>query len=125
MLHLLDAGHELGGTAVGKVVAVHRGDHHVLEAKAGDRFPQPFRFGGIELTNALVEIDVAVGAGAGAARPHDQKGGGAASEALTDVGAAGFLADRVQLQVEQQVGNGADPFPLRGFDAQPLGLEHG
>ena len=97
----------------------------MLEAQARHRLAEPFRFRGVERTDALVEIDVAVGAGAGAARPHDQKGGGAASEALADVGAAGLLANRVQLEVEQQVGDSADPFPLRGFDAQPLGLEHG
>ena len=97
----------------------------MLEAQTGHRFTKPFRFRGVERTNALVEIDVAVGASTGAARPHDQKGGGATGKAFADVGAAGFLADRVQVQVEQEISNGADALPLRCFDAQPLGLEHG
>ena len=97
----------------------------MLEAQTGHRFTEPLRLGGVQFTDALVEIDVAVRAGAGTARPHDQKGGGATGEALADVGTAGLLADRVQLQVEQQVGDRADPLPLRGLDAQPLGLEHG
>ena len=38
----------------------------------------------------------------------------------------GQLASWVcSVQVQQQVGHGADPFALRGFDAQPLRLEHG
>ena len=97
----------------------------MLQAQAGHRFPKPLWFGGIQRTHALVEVDIAVGACAGAARPHDQKRGCAACKALPDVGAARFLADRVQVQVQQQVGHGADTFALRGFDAQPLGLEHG
>ena len=97
----------------------------MLKDQPGDGFPQPFRFGGVEGADAFVEIDVAVRAGAGAARPHDQEGRSTTGEALADVGTAGLLADRVQLQVEQQVGDRADPLPLRGLDAQPLGLEHG
>ena len=30
-----------------------------------------------------------------------------------------------EVQVEQQVGHSTDALPLRGFDAQPLGFEHG
>ena len=108
-----------------QVVPVHRGDHHVLQTQTRHRLPEPFRFGGVELTDALVEVDVAVRAGAGAARAHDQKSGRPPGEAFPDVGATGLLADRVQVQVQQQIGNSTDAFPLRGFDAQPLGLEHG
>jgi len=97
----------------------------MLKPQTRHRLPEPFRFGGVELTDALVEVDVAVRAGAGAARAHDQKGGRPPGEAFPDVGAAGLLADRVQVQVQQQIGNSADALPLRGFDAQPLGLEHG
>ena len=97
----------------------------MLEAQTLGGFPEPFGLGGIQFAHALIEIDVAIGAGARAARAHDQKGGRAAGEAFPDVGAAGLLADRVQVQVQQQIGNSADALPLRGFDAQPLGLEHG
>ena len=97
----------------------------MLEPQALGGFAEPFGLGGIQLPHALIEVDVAVGAGASAARAHDQEGGRPPGEAFPDVGAAGFLADRVQLEVQQQVGDSADSFPLRGFDAQPLGLEHG
>ena len=97
----------------------------MLQAQTGHRFPKPLRLGGIELTHALVEVDVAVRAGAGAAGPHDQKRGGAACKAFADVGAARLLADRVQVQVQQQVGHGADSLALRSLNAQPLRLEHG
>ena len=97
----------------------------MLQAKPGDRFAEPFGLRWIKRAHALVEVDVAIGASPGAARAHDQERGGAPGKTLADIGAACFLADRVQLQVEQQVGDRADPLPLRGLDAQPLGLEHG
>ena len=97
----------------------------MLKAQALGGLAEPYGLGGIQLTNALVEVDVAVRAGASAARAHDQKSGRTAGEAFPDVGATGLLADRVQVQVQQQIGNGSDALPLRGFDAQPLGLEHG
>ena len=97
----------------------------MLEAQTGHRLPEPFRFGGVEGANALVEIDVAVGAGAGAAGAHDQEGGGAPCEALADVGATGFLADGVQLQIDQHVGHSANALPLRRLDTQPVGFLQG
>jgi hypothetical protein len=84
---------------------------------------QPFRFAWVEWPHTFVEVDVAVGAGPRAARPHDQEGGGTAGEALADVWAAGLLAYRVELQVHEQVGHGADPFTLWRFHAQPVGFE--
>ena len=96
----------------------------MLQPEAGHRFTQPHRFGWIQCPNAFVEVDVAVGAGACAARPHDQKGGCSPREAFPDVRAAGFLADRVELEVKKQVGNSSDAFPLRGFDAQPVRFQN-
>ena len=45
----------------------------MLEAQTGHRFAEPFRFRGVQFTDALVEIDVAVRAGAGAAGPMIKK----------------------------------------------------
>ena len=97
----------------------------MLQAKPGNGPPQPLGFGGIQCSNTLIKVDVAIGTCAGAARPHDQKCGRAAGEALADVRTTGLLTNGVQLQIKQQVGNSTDPFPLRGFDAQPLRFEHG
>ena len=87
-----------------------------------DGFPEPFGLGGIQFAHALIEIDVAIGAGARAARAHDQKGGRAAGKAFADVGAARLLADRVELEIQQEIGYGTDPLTLGGFHTQPIRL---
>ena len=115
----------MAGPAIAEVIAIHRGDHDMLEAQPRRGLPQPVRFGGIEAANALVEVDVAVGAGPGAAGAHDQKSRRAAREALADVGAAGFLANGVELEIQQQIGDFADAFPLGSFNAQPVGFQQG
>ena len=90
-----------------------------LRSQPGHGFPEPLRFGGIEGAHAAVEVDVAVGAGPGAARAHDQEGGGASGEAFADVRAAGLLADRVEPEVDQQIRHRPDPLPLGRLDPQP------
>jgi hypothetical protein len=52
-------------------------------------------FGGVKGLGLFLKINIAVGASAGAGRPHDQEGGCAVVEALANVGAGGFLTNRV------------------------------
>jgi hypothetical protein len=121
----LDARHELGGSAVGQVVPVDRSDHHMAQGQPCHGGAEPLRFRRVEGADAAVEINVAVRAGAGAARAHDQEGRCAAGEALADVGTAGLLADGVELQVQQQICHRPDALPLGSFHTQPVGFRHG
>ena len=97
----------------------------MFEPKPGYGLPEPLGFGWIEGADAFVEVDVAVGTGAGAAWPHDQEGGGPSRKAFADIWAACLLANRVQFQVQQQVSDLANALSLRGFDAQPVRLLNG
>ena len=97
----------------------------MLEAKPSGGFAQPLGLGRIKAANALIEIDIAVRAGPGTARTHDQKGRCAAGKAFADVGAAGFLANGVEFEIQQQIGHLTDAFPLGSFNAQPVGFQQG
>jgi len=97
----------------------------MAKTQPGHRLAEALGLAGIEIPHALVEVDVAVGAGAGAARPHDQEGGGAAGKALADIRAAGLLAHRVELEIEEQVGHRPDPLALGCLHPQPVGLTAG
>ena len=89
------------GAAVGQVVARDAGDHHVLEAHLADRLGHAARLVVI-IPGRPAGLDgaEAAGTGAGVAQDHDR--GGALLPALPDVGAAGFLAHRVEGQAAHQ-----------------------
>ena len=97
----------------------------MFEPKPGDRLPEPLGFGWVEFSDALVEVDIAVGTGAGAAGPHDQERRGPSGKAFADIRAACLLANSVQLEVQQQVGHLANALALGGFDAQPVRFLNG
>lgn len=82
-----------------------------------------FRFLGVEGFWLFLEVDIAVGTGAGTSRPHNQESGRSVVEALADVGTGGFFADGVEAQVSQDFFDVADALPLRGFHAQPVGFD--
>ena len=95
-------GGEMGRAAVGQVVAVDRGDHHVLQPHLRHRLADARRFGGIERPG-LAGGDVAEGAGPGADLAHDHHGRVRLLPALADVGAAGLLADGDQAVLAHDV----------------------
>ena len=79
-------------TAVGQVVAIDRGDHHVGEAELGHRLADMLGLGRIERARQPGP-HVAERAGTGAGVAHDHEGGVLLLPALADVGAARLLAD--------------------------------
>ena len=86
---------EMLRAAVGEIVAVDGRDDDMGEAELGGRLGNMRRFVGIERARQS-GLDVAEGAGARAGVAHDQEGRVLLLPALADIGAAGFLADRVQ-----------------------------
>ena len=95
-----DGGGEVGAAAVGKVVAVHRGDDDVIEAELGHSLRHVLGLRGVERAGQP-GLDVAEGAGARAGVAHDHHGGVAPGPALGDVGAAGLLAHRMEAVLAQ------------------------
>jgi len=94
------AGENLGA-AVGKVVAVHARDHDELEPHLRDGLGQPRRLVQIErLGRAVRHRAVGAVARAHVAQNHERRG--LVLPTFTDVGAVGFLADGVQLEVAHQ-----------------------
>jgi len=87
------------------------------QSQSRHRLTEAPGLGGIKGPDRAVKVDVAIGAGPGAARAHDQECGRAAGETFTDVGTTGLLANRVQLQIEQQIGNCPNPLPLGSLNA--------
>ena len=90
-----DHGGEMRGAAVGKIVAIDRGDDHMGQPELGHRLGDVLRLCGIERARQP-GLDVAEGAGAGAGVAHDHEGGVLLLPALADIRAAGLLADGVQ-----------------------------
>ncbi|MPM65451.1 hypothetical protein SDC9_112347 [bioreactor metagenome] len=99
---VLDALHEVARSSIAQVVAVHAGDHHVLEAQLRNRLGQVQRLVHVERIGAAM-AHVAERAAARALVAHDHEGGRALAEAFANVGARGFFADGVQLVLAQDV----------------------
>jgi hypothetical protein len=94
--HGADGCRKVGRAAVRQIVAIHRRDHHVLEAELRDRAPDPQRL------LAVLPGRPAVPNGTVAAVPRadiaqDHEGGREIFPALADVRAASFLADGVEI----------------------------
>mmetsp|Transcript_9919 Transcript_9919/g.23262 ORF Transcript_9919/g.23262 Transcript_9919/m.23262 type:complete len:203 (-) Transcript_9919:1259-1867(-) len=108
--------------AILQVVAVHAGDDDVLELQRRNRLGQVQRLVHVQRVRAAV-AHVAEGAAAGALVAHDHEGRRALAEALADVGAAGLLADGVQLVLAQDLLDLVEARARRtSLDADPLGL---
>ena len=112
---------EMLRAAISEVVAVDRGDDHVLETELLHRLGDAFGLVRIERLRQA-GLHVAEGAGAGAGVAHDHEGGVLLLPALADIGAARLLADRHELVLAHDpVGLG--PFGRAGrLDADPVGL---
>ena len=94
----VDRAHRLGvqpGALVGQVVAGHAGDGRVAQAHRRHGLGDPARLVAVE-GERLAGVDLAEVAAPGAGVAADEEGRLAVLPALEDVGAAGFLADRVQ-----------------------------
>ena len=122
LAHLADALRKVAGATVAQVVAVHAGDDHVFQLQLGNRLGQVDRLVRIQRVWPAM-AHVAKRATAGALVAHDHEGGRAFAEALADVGATGFFADRHQLVGPQHI---LDLVKTRGgragLDADPLRL---
>ena len=129
--HRGDAVDEMLGAAVAQVVAVDAGHHHVFQAHVGDGAGQIQRLVGVRRLRTAVG-DIAERTAAGADLTEDHEGCGAVAEALVDVGAAGFLADRDQavlaqfgLEILHRVaGRNAHPDPGRLAQRRGIGELH-
>ena len=86
-----------------------------------DRLGHPLRLARVE-GQRVAGVDQAEPAGPGAAVAVDHEGGGAVRPALVDVGAAGLLAHRDQVEVAQAVLEAEVLLAHAGLDPQPLGL---
>lgn len=91
-----------------EVVAVNNCEDHVPQTPPRERFSGMFGLIGIEWRRSPRCLDAAEAAAAraGVAHQHDSRGGGgfvAAAPAVADIRAAGFFADRVQIQAAQVV----------------------
>jgi hypothetical protein len=87
------------------------------QSQSRHRLTEAPRLGVIKGPDRAVKVDIAIGASPGAAWAHDQERGGATGKTFTDIGATSLLANRVQPQIEQQIGNGPNALPLWGLNA--------
>ena len=90
-----DRGGEGRGAAVFKIIAVHRGDHDILEFEGPDRLGDTRRLGLIHRSRTSV-FDVAVGAGSRAHPAQNHEGRGAVMPAFADVRAVGLFTHRMK-----------------------------
>ena len=120
-----DGGGEPAGAAVGQVVAGHAGDHRVGQTHPLHGLGHPLGLAGVE-GQGLAGVDQAEPAGPGAPRAVDHEGGGPVGPALVDVGAAGLLAHRDQIEVAEAVLEAEVVVAHAGLDPQPgrLALPH-
>lgn len=106
VLNLADSFGKVPGAAVDEVVTVDAGEDDVAQAPAGESLGRVLGLMGIQGWRRAARLDAAEAAAAGAGVAHEHNGGrgGAlvgAAPALGDVGAAGLLADGVQLEAAQ------------------------
>ncbi len=110
-----------GGTAVGEIVAVDAGDDDVREVQLAQRAGDAERLPWIgRLRAAGLDVAEPAGAGAGVAQDHDRRR--AARPALADVGAGGFLADRVELVLVDERLQAVVPLAAGDLGPDPVGL---
>ena len=107
--------------AIGKVVAVDRGDDDMAEAHLLDRMGDAGRLTRVECRRNAGG-DVTEGAGTRADLAHDHEGGVLLVPALADIGAAGLLAHRHQFVRTHDLARFRIALGYRRLDANPVGL---
>ena len=91
----------MGGAAIGQIVAIDRGHHHVLQTEPCDGLGDPSRFARIERANFAMR-DGAIRTIARAYVAHQHEGGRAMAEAFPDIRTACLLAYGVKLEFREQ-----------------------
>ena len=99
-------GSEDSGTTVGELVAVDRGEHHVIQIHLRDSIDHPARLVFIQRT-WLTGLHRAETAGTGTGVTQQHEGGGASAPALAAIGAARLLTDCRQLVAVNSTGGEA------------------
>lgn len=115
---------EVMRSAVIQVVAIHARDHHVSQPHSGrhlGHMERLFRVEGELPFRGRSFRDRTESAAPGAKVTEDHESGGAAVEALMDVGTAGRLAHGVQLQLAQIPLQQRDRFEMRVSFSKPFG----
>ena len=114
-------GREVSGAAVDQVVAVDRGDHHVVEAEPPDRDRNAVWLVGVDCEGAAMRhgAEAAV-ARAGVAEEHE--GSGLVPPALADVRAMCLLAHRVKAELLHRGAGLREVRTARCPDARRQGL---
>ncbi|MNF81825.1 hypothetical protein D3C84_641150 [compost metagenome] len=109
------------GTAITQVVAVYRGNDHILQAQVGNGHRKVLRLIDVQWFRTAV-ADIAKRAATGTDVTHDHERGGTAGEALAQVRAGSLFADAVQLVLAQQLLDTVDFRRNRNAHANPVGL---
>mmetsp|Transcript_13557 Transcript_13557/g.21655 ORF Transcript_13557/g.21655 Transcript_13557/m.21655 type:complete len:274 (+) Transcript_13557:4607-5428(+) len=120
-----DGANSLGkviSAAVLHVIAIHRRDHHVVQAQFFHRKGHAPRFKRIQVLGRLARRDIAKGAGAGADFAHDHHGRVALAPAFADIGAPRLFADGHQLVFAHDLGGLGIAFAAGCLDPDPVGL---
>jgi hypothetical protein len=112
--YLTDGFGEMGGSAVGEFIAIDAGDDDVAEAHGGGHAGDVGGFGRIGRGFVAALGDGTEGATPGTDVAEDHEGSCAAVEALVDIGAAGGLADGVEVVAAEFVLEG-----LNGVEVSP------
>ena len=82
--------------AIGQIITIHRGQHHIFQAHQLDGLCRILRFLRIQPAPGVTRIDRAEPAGACADIAHQHDRGGTCTPALANVGTLGFLTNRGQ-----------------------------
>jgi hypothetical protein len=85
--------------AIGQIIPIDRGEHHVLEPHELDRTCNVLGLLGIEPPAWIARVHRAEAAGPRAHGSHEHDGGSARVPAFADVGALRLFADRAQAVV--------------------------
>ncbi len=105
----------------GKIVTVHRSDHHVLEPHALDSLGEASGLERIESGGGPMG-DSAIGAVSGAHVAQDHERGGLVLPTLPDVRTAGFLAHGVEAELPHHPLEVRVAWTARRLDLEPRGL---
>ena len=108
--------------AVFDVVAVHAGDHHVVQPQLGHRIGHTPWFKDIQRFRRTPCRDVAEGTGAGADLAHDHHGGMALRPAFAHIRAARFFADSHKLVLAHDLCGIRIAFATRSLHPDPRRL---